>query len=114
MVWLKVVGWVKLLVTICIPEGPLSANQIILEDDASDGPALTNTSTISNEEARTVAAGQEVLMFLASVDNGLQLQGWQVAIVQDALWDGELVPDVWWSDTGQWAGLHHWVWVLLS
>ena len=51
-------------------------------------------------------------MRLAGVDDGLELEGGQLALVDDVLREGEVIPDVRGSHTGQGGRLHHWVRVL--
>lgn len=50
-------------------------------------------------------------MYLASIDDGFELQGREQASPNSVIWDGECVGDVWGRDTGESAGLYHNVWM---
>lgn len=63
------------------PERLLAPLQIVLVDDSGNGAALAHTSTVADEEAGSAAVGQEVVVGLGGVRNGLQLEGAQLATV---------------------------------
>lgn len=50
-----------------------------------------------------------VCLYLTAVDDGLELQGGQQPAVDGLLRDGQSVRDVWWRDTRQCVGFHHYV-----
>lgn len=119
------------------PQGLLPAPQVILQDDAGHRAPLANTRAVANEEAGPLPAGEQDLVllrdkgqrsgpgrrprravgrrktrgYLAGVGDGLQLQGGQGPAVGSG--QGEGVGNVRRRDTGQSAGLHHAVGVLL-
>lgn len=63
------------------PERLLATLQIVLIDDARNGATLANTSAIANEEAGTTAIGQQMIMGLRCIRDGLQLECAQLAAV---------------------------------
>ena len=62
---------------------------------------------LTNEKPCSLSIGQKLIMFLTCVCYGLQLQCWQLSVVNNALWYWCSVPDIWWFDTWQWTCLNH-------
>lgn len=55
---------------------------------------------LTDEKPSAFPTWQECLMLLRGVDDGLQLEGRQLAVVNHMLRNGEFVPDVWGLHTG--------------
>ena len=66
----------------------------------------------TNKESSPISWWQTSVMFLTRVYYGLQLSGWQTAVVNGRLGDRQSVGDVLRLYTRQGARLHHWVRVL--
>lgn len=64
--------------------------------------------TIANEEAASVSRGQQLLVPLACVHNGFQLQATQLSLLYQVL-DMQLVGNVWGFDCCQGCCFHGWV-----
>ena len=67
--------------------------EIVLEDEARDGPALAHPGAVPDEEASSVAVREEVVVLLRGVHDALQLQRRQLPLVNHVLGQRQLVPD---------------------
>ena len=89
------------------PDGPLPALAPVLVDDARNGPALAHAGSVANQEAGPVPVGQELVVLLRGVNDGFQLQGGQLALVDGLVRDAEVVVDVWGLNRGHGGRLDH-------
>lgn len=95
------------------PQCLLASLQIVLINDTGYGATLAHAGTIANEKTSPAAIGQEMIVCLRCIRNGLQLQGTQLATVYGFGGYGQFVVDIAWFYRAKRGGLHHGIRMLL-
>jgi hypothetical protein len=68
----------------------------------------------TDKKSCTLAVGQEMVVLLASIGDGLQLKGRQLALFDGGLGQVEVVPDFRGLNAGHTSSLHDWIRVRLA